>query len=194
VWNFNDHFREKGIGDKWVALPQHFKENGYLVTGAGKIFHPGVPPNFDQPKSWSATAPDGTPWPFEDSPAGANASKTCDTSDKSLFYDHHYCLTPNYNNVTKDQKKYLQDEVVTNQVLTIPASMPLCPPPHLKFTSSSPHLLSGSPPHLTSSPPLPSWLHSFLPQVINRLNTAIDNYKKTAQPFFVAMGTHRPHL
>ena len=25
VWNFNDHFREKGVGDKWTALPEHFK-------------------------------------------------------------------------------------------------------------------------------------------------------------------------
>lgn len=59
VYNFNNHFREAGVGSNWTALPEHFKNNGYLVTGAGKLFHPGVPPNFDQPRSWSSAAPDG---------------------------------------------------------------------------------------------------------------------------------------
>ena len=36
----------------------------YLVTGTGKLYHPNVPPNFDQPRSWSLSAPDGTPWPY----------------------------------------------------------------------------------------------------------------------------------
>jgi hypothetical protein len=31
-------FRDKGVGDKWVALPEHFKLNGYLVTGTGKLY------------------------------------------------------------------------------------------------------------------------------------------------------------
>lgn len=29
---------------------------------------------------------------------------------------------------------------------------------------------------------------------VDRLNVAMDNWKKTKQPFFVGMGTHRPHL
>eukprot|EP00037_Helgoeca_nana_P016160 m.151928 g.151928 ORF g.151928 m.151928 type:complete len:163 (-) comp23370_c0_seq1:1727-2215(-) len=37
-WNFLDSFREPGVGDKWTALPQFFKENGYFTLGAGKIF------------------------------------------------------------------------------------------------------------------------------------------------------------
>eukprot|EP00035_Acanthoeca_spectabilis_P013240 m.243633 g.243633 ORF g.243633 m.243633 type:complete len:530 (-) comp15837_c0_seq6:807-2396(-) len=52
-WNFLDHFREPGVGDTWTALPQFFKENGYYTTGGGKIFHPNLPPNNDEPKSWS---------------------------------------------------------------------------------------------------------------------------------------------
>ena len=50
------------------------------VTGAGKLFHPGVPPNFDEPRSWSQTAPDGTPWPYEDTPRGVNASTECNNT------------------------------------------------------------------------------------------------------------------
>jgi hypothetical protein len=30
--------------------------------------------------------------------------------------------------------------------------------------------------------------------VLDRMGAAIANYKKTSQPFFVGLGTHRPHL
>ena len=35
VWNFNNNFREQGVGKDWIALPEHFVTNGYLVTGTG---------------------------------------------------------------------------------------------------------------------------------------------------------------
>jgi iduronate 2-sulfatase len=34
-------------------MPQYFKEHGVLTLGAGKLFHPGLPPNYDTPYSWS---------------------------------------------------------------------------------------------------------------------------------------------
>lgn len=109
----------------------------------GKLFHPGVPPNFDQPYSWSATSPDGTPWPYQDTPNGANASTKCNSGGLS-FKDEHFCLTtPSPNSRSSGKATYLQDEVVTNVVL-------------------------------------------------DRLGDAIANYKKTTQPFFVGLGTHRP--
>ena len=46
-------YREKGVGDAWLTLPQYFKTHGYLALGTGKTFHPGSPPNFDMPLSWS---------------------------------------------------------------------------------------------------------------------------------------------
>ena len=52
AWNFRDHFREPGIGENWTSLPQYFKKNGYLTLGVGKLFHPGLPPNYDPP-SWN---------------------------------------------------------------------------------------------------------------------------------------------
>ena len=52
AWNFLGHFREEGIGDKWKTMPQWFRENGFYTVGAGKMFHPGLPPNFDVPQSW----------------------------------------------------------------------------------------------------------------------------------------------
>ena len=37
-----------------TTIPQYFKENGYISTGMGKIFHPGAPNgNDDTPYSWS---------------------------------------------------------------------------------------------------------------------------------------------
>jgi iduronate 2-sulfatase len=50
VWDLVTHFRV--ALPNVVALPQHFKENGYFVQGLGKIYHPG----FDDERSWS------TPW------------------------------------------------------------------------------------------------------------------------------------
>ena len=51
TWNFIDDFRM--VGPHWTALPQFFKEHGYWTTGAGKIYHPNKPPQFDQNLSWS---------------------------------------------------------------------------------------------------------------------------------------------
>ena len=48
--SFVDHFRE--VGKEWATLPQHFRESGWQTYGAGKLFHPGLPPSFDARKSW----------------------------------------------------------------------------------------------------------------------------------------------
>jgi iduronate 2-sulfatase len=62
-WQFVDHFREHSVGgDKWTALPQLFRQRGWTTVGAGKIYHPGLPPNNDLPKSWDPRMSDGT-WP-----------------------------------------------------------------------------------------------------------------------------------
>ena len=53
VWNFQNHFRETGVGEDWLSLPEYFKSHGMLTMGSGKLFHPGVPPDNDWPKSWS---------------------------------------------------------------------------------------------------------------------------------------------
>ncbi|MEY3896569.1 MAG: hypothetical protein RLZZ214_2089 [Verrucomicrobiota bacterium] len=47
VWNLSTHFR-KALPDV-VTLPQHFKNNGYLTRGLGKIYHSGL----DDKESWS---------------------------------------------------------------------------------------------------------------------------------------------
>ena len=53
VWDLETHFRV-ALPDV-VALPEHFKRNGYVTRGLGKIYHPG----FNDERSWS------TPWSTE---------------------------------------------------------------------------------------------------------------------------------
>eukprot|EP00039_Didymoeca_costata_P002860 m.63182 g.63182 ORF g.63182 m.63182 type:complete len:532 (+) comp11566_c0_seq1:3-1598(+) len=57
VWNFQDHFREPGVGADWIAMPEYFKKQGYIALGSGKLYHPGVPPNNDFPLSWTTEYP-----------------------------------------------------------------------------------------------------------------------------------------
>ena len=54
-WNFLDSFRE--VGPDWISFPQYFKQNSYVTLATGKTFHPGLPPNWDEPNSWSQDEP-----------------------------------------------------------------------------------------------------------------------------------------
>jgi len=47
VWDLSTHFRKALPGA--VTLPQHFKNNGYVTRGLGKIYHSGL----DDELSWS---------------------------------------------------------------------------------------------------------------------------------------------
>jgi len=77
VWNFQDHFREVGVGDKWQSMPEYFKNHGHLTAGSGKLYHPGVPPDNDWPRSWTTTAPLGRYYSPECLPIGHHTCKTC---------------------------------------------------------------------------------------------------------------------
>ena len=49
-------------GDAWVTLPELYKNAGWLALGNGKTYHPGKPPNWDEPFSWSQDQPYGPQW------------------------------------------------------------------------------------------------------------------------------------
>ena len=101
VYSFIGDFREFGL--EWSSLPGHFVNNGYNVGGSGKLFHPNVPPNFDQPYSW--TIPYVEP--------GDNATNLCEevccgmTDDASYEGAGHYC------GFDLKEGTYLSDQVST---------------------------------------------------------------------------------
>ena len=41
------------VGGNFTTIPQYFKEHGYVTTGMGKIFHPGIASGHDDPVSWT---------------------------------------------------------------------------------------------------------------------------------------------
>jgi arylsulfatase A-like enzyme len=47
AYSFMNHFREPDVGRNWLSFPQYFRSAGYWAAGAGKLYHPGLPPNFD---------------------------------------------------------------------------------------------------------------------------------------------------
>eukprot|EP01051_Picozoa_sp_SAG22_P021024 SAG22_NODE_4476_length_1257_cov_1.255613_1_plen_124_part_00 len=60
VWTFTNSFRDNASvtfeperREKWISMPQHFKDSGWWAAGAGKLYHPGSPPDADNPLSWS---------------------------------------------------------------------------------------------------------------------------------------------
>ncbi len=61
VYDLETHFR-KNLPDV-VALPEHFKKNGYFVQGMGKLYHGSL----DDPQSWSV------PWTSPKTTHGAYA-------------------------------------------------------------------------------------------------------------------------
>ena len=58
VLNFATDFRRATpSGAAIVPLPEFFKRAGALSTGMGKVWHPGLPKNNDNPRSWSPDFP-----------------------------------------------------------------------------------------------------------------------------------------
>eukprot|EP01121_Diplochlamys_sp_Union-15-3_P022537 TRINITY_DN9628_c0_g1_i1.p1 TRINITY_DN9628_c0_g1~~TRINITY_DN9628_c0_g1_i1.p1 ORF type:complete len:466 (+),score=75.52 TRINITY_DN9628_c0_g1_i1:179-1576(+) len=78
-WSFQHDFRQTNAS--WVTLPQYFKNNGYITTGMGKIFHPNLPPNNDPP-SWSPE------YAYFDPTPGScpNERKSCPTDEPDDFF------------------------------------------------------------------------------------------------------------
>lgn len=48
-----DHLCSYGLHSYWTSLPGVFLANGALALGAGKMYHPKVPPAYDDKLSWS---------------------------------------------------------------------------------------------------------------------------------------------
>lgn len=51
VYDLVTYWRKSG--GNFTTIPEYFKQNGYHTVGMGKIFHPGVASDRDDPISWS---------------------------------------------------------------------------------------------------------------------------------------------
>ena len=51
VYDLVKYFRN--VGGNFTTIPEYFKLSGYRTIGMGKIFHPGVASNNDDPISWT---------------------------------------------------------------------------------------------------------------------------------------------
>ena len=116
-----------GVGPDWLSLPQIFKRSGHLSLGAGKLYHPGLPPNYDGDNSWSAEALD---WP-------ASGEENRDQTQ------------PFFNPIELNSCAGEQDPACTaNPVRTNPACAgkdPCGPIPHPTATRSSPAARAATP-------------------------------------------------
>ena len=102
-WNFIDSFRQRcevalagsgtghgktckdWEGTTWTALPEFFKNNGYWTVGQGKLFHPNLPLDNDNPRSWSVNASD----------PGGNSGCTCPNAPTAEApFAPMYCALP----------------------------------------------------------------------------------------------------
>ena len=87
AWNFKNHFRQPDAGPNWISLPQYFKNHGYYTWGGGKLYHPGLPPNNDEPLSWSQEMPY---FPVKETPCPAGTKTPFCSVDapEDEFFDH----------------------------------------------------------------------------------------------------------
>lgn len=80
------------MADKTVTLPQHFKDNGYFVAGAGKIFHEA----YRRDSDWTIYKPrdGGQPQPKGDGGVGGIrfSAVDCDDSDLEDYKTVTWCI------------------------------------------------------------------------------------------------------
>ncbi len=146
VWNFFDHFRNT-TGQNWTTMPEFFKNNGYFATGAGKVFHPAHPPNWDEPLSWSEK------WggPFSKCDCVTNG-----TQDNPVAHATCEGLTPNQ----QCQESSLVDKVVEQIQAQVDTPRAQRKPFFIAAGLHKPHLPFYAPPayfepYVNASSPLP---------------------------------------
>ena len=176
----------KGEFPQWTPLPAHFRNNGYMVLGSGKYYHPGGHSGI----SGSATHPSGagTP-PMADrnlswTPAGPNGiiqfpNQTFYCEKWGTFHGTG-CGGP-YGNF-----EYLNPDDSCGTIDGDGGYSDYCNPPGFAADGTPPSpLVKGQ-----------QALGDFVTyqDAITKLQFAAANLKSTGQPFFQVMGIKRPHL
>jgi arylsulfatase A-like enzyme len=164
----------KGEFQQWTPLPAHFRNNGYMVLGGGKYYHPSQPADADMNMSWTNAGP------------LINGVGTIQFPNQTIYcekwgtYHSGGCGAP-YGNFA-----YLNpDDGCTNR--TVDGGFgDFCNPPGFAA--------DGTPP----MPPVENQtaLGDFVTykDAITKMRFAAANLKSTGQPFFQVVGIKRPHL
>ena len=180
----------RGAFPQWTPLPAHFKNNGYLVLGSGKYYHPGghstgvagdplhpggagTPPLADREASWTAAGPNGT-IQFPDQRIYAAKWGKFHSGDVGAPYGNFQYLNPDDMPCGKENPGYSD----------------FCNPPWpADGTPPAPPAGSLPPANQTA-------LGDFVTyhDAITKLRFAAGNLAATGQPFFQVMGIKRPHL
>ena len=176
VWDLVTHFRD--ALPAVVTLGQQFKTNGYFVQGMGKIYHPGL----DDPATWSV------PWQEPKAPiyaldedadlVGKNMQpKDEDGSDDKGTLTSSYLLPkPNTANAS---------EVATN------AKNPAVSKPKRKKANASGMSNPRGPIYECADVPDSTFVDG---KTADLAVSTLEKINKNPQPFFLAIGFHKPHL
>ncbi|XP_071504150.1 iduronate 2-sulfatase-like [Diadema antillarum] len=148
----------------YTTLPQHFKENGYFTASIGKVFHNGVVSNFTDDFPYSWSVEAWHP-PTQK----YKNAKVCKNMDGTL---HQNLICPvKVEEMPLESLPDIQSTDYALKLLEEFASSKSSPPPPSSSSSSS------SSPELTKTSGSPS-----------------DKEPASTQPFFLAVGYHKPHV
>ena len=170
AFSFMNHFREPDVGPDWVSLPEHFRKHGYLTLAAGKLFHPGLPPNFDAAQIDDSGVPQVKSWTRFVFPQPAGTGQRA--SDPCL-------------NATTNGWPLLQPQV-TNAICTPTAGDCAAEAVVAGEIAGEIYLWCAVD---TTKLSLPLQDDAIANATVHHLREAA-----TQQPFFVGSGLHKPHL
>ena len=172
VYNLVDYFRK--VGGNFTTIPQHFKNNGYISTGMGKIFHPGVASDNDDPISWSV--------PYYHAPNLAMYS----TKNASWVAV----------NATTRKAAPLPDEQVADNAIKTLRQFAAKSNEKYKYVDKSKesHKFADKSNDIRQFADKSNDIHQFADKSNDIREFATANSTDDNQPFFLAVGFHKPHL
>jgi len=161
----------RGAFAQWTPLPAHFKNNGYLVLGGGKYYHPNSPPKADRDLSWTAAGPNGTIQFPDQREYHAKWGRFHNGGEFAPYGNFQY-LNPD-------------DEACGRGGPEDGPYNDFCNPDWPA---------DGTPPMPPAKDQIALGDFVTYNDAITKLRFAADNLKASGQPFFQIMGIKRPHL
>jgi len=182
VWDLVTHFRD--ALPEVVTLGQQFKTNGYFVQGMGKIYHPGL----DDPATWSV------PWQEPKAPIYALA-EDADLVGKNV----QPADEDGADNKGTSPSSYLLPK--TNGASATASDTTKAPTKKKKGKKANGSGTQGSADGGKANSRGPIYECADVPdntfvdgKTADLAVKTLDEISKKSQPFFLAVGFHKPHL